>query len=305
MKQYEHTLSGKTVIVTAGNQGGGAVVAQRFAASGANVIIIANKVWVPNQQTNIHAIAEKITAAGGFAITFEVNLADANEINNTVNEIASQFGRIDILVNNFSIFNFKNAHDTTAEEFNKVINNVFATFFFSQACIPFLRDSDNPHVINIAPPLDMQSAKEACEHHLLFSISKYGMSFCTMGMAAEFKKWGIAFNSLWEARPHAGQTLEQNFLDEVTRGSNKPELYAEAAYLISLKPSKEFSGNYCVDEQILLEAGIDITQYAVDPGATPVKDIFLPGVNYEILKSVMKPQPRIEPVKLHKELHIP
>lgn len=148
-----------------------------------------------------------------------------------------------------------------------------------------LKQSENPHVINIAPPLDMTSAAEACQQHLLFSMSKYGMSFCTLGMAREFAQQGIAFNSLWQQRPVATQTLTINFSDQVLRGSNRPEVYAEAAYLISLKPAKEFSGNFCIDEAILREAGIDPSQYAVDPTATPVKDIFLPGVNYDILKA--------------------
>ena len=152
------------------------------------------------------------------------------------------------------------------------MGNVFATFFFSQACIPYLKKSENPHVINIAPPLDMIAAQEACKHHLLFSIAKYGMSFCTMGMAGEFKNLGIAFNSLWQERPIATQTLKMNFNNEMTRGSNKAELYAEAAYfLISLKPSKNFTGNYCIDENVLREAGMDVAQYAVDPTAAPVE----------------------------------
>ena len=161
-------------------------------------------------------------------------------------------------------------------------------WFFSKACIPYLQKSDNSHVINIAPPLDMASAKEACEHHLLFSLSKYGMSFCTMGMAEEFKKFGIAFNSLWQERPIATQTLKTNFDNEVISGSNKAEIYAEAALLISLKPSKKCTGNYFIDESVLREAGVDVTQYAVDPTATPVKDIFLPGVNYDVLKKTVR-----------------
>lgn len=275
-----NALEGKTVIVTAGNQGGGAIVALRFAASGANVVIIANK--EVNANSSVNFTADRIIAAGGKAITLEVDLANADEIQTAVAKIISSFGGIDILINNFSIFNFKRTLETTAEEFNKVMGNVFATFFFSQACIPYLKKAKNPHVINIAPPLDMLAAQEACEHHLLFSIAKYGMSFCTLGMAAEFRNVGIAFNSLWQERPIATQTLKINFANEVISGSNKAEIYAEAAYLISLKSSKEFTGNYFIDEHVLREAGIDVAQYAVDSSATPVKDVFLRGVNYDI-----------------------
>lgn len=269
-------LKNKTVLITSGHQGGGAAVALRYANAGANVVILAD------QET------KKIELPGGKSLTFSLNFSDISAIEKTIQKIISHFGGIDILINNFSQFHFKNSMETTAEDFNKVIKNIFATFFFSQACIPYLKKSENPHVINISPPLDMVSAKEACEHHLLFSISKYGMSFCTLGMAEEFRKFGIAFNSLWQKRPIATETLIRNFDNEVVKGSNRAEIYAEAAYLISLKPAKQFTGNYCIDEDIVREANIDLQQYAVDPSAPPIQDIFLPGVDYTILKSIIK-----------------
>ena len=284
---YSTTLKGKTVVVTAGNQGGGAVIAYRYAASGANVVVVANK--SPSlDRARVNDVAAKIIESGGEAMTLEVDLGDSRDIRSSVEKILERFGKMDIVINNYSIFNFKKSQDTTSDEFHTVIKNIYATLFFSQACINALKQSDNPHVINIAPPLDMDSAKEACENHLLFSLSKYGMSFCTLGMSKEFSEEGIAFNSLWQERPVATQTLTTNFDDEVTRGSNKPEIYAEAAYLISLKPSKTFTGNFCIDEEILREAGIELSQYAVDPTATPVKDIFLPGANYDLLKGAMQ-----------------
>lgn len=286
-KNEDILLEGKTVVITAGNRGGGAALAKRYAKAGANLVIVAHKEQSTMPQLEVNEVSENIVASGGNAITLTVDLTDAQEIKEAINQIITHFGQIDILINNFSTFNFKNTLETTPQEFNKVMGNVFATFFFSQACIPYLLKSDNPHVINISPPLILESAQEACEHHLLFSISKYGMSFCTMGMADEFKKCGIAFNSLWQERPIATQTLTTNFDNQVFKGSNRPEIYAEAALLISLKPAKEFTGNYCIDESILLEHGIDVTQYAVDPNATPIKDIFLPGVNYDMFKSIM------------------
>ena len=281
-------LKGKTAIITAGNRGGGASLALRFASAGANVAIIAPKETTTNLRLN--EISDQIKASGGKAKTWEVDLTSFYEIESAATEIFSFFGSIDIVVNNFSTFNFKPALETSSEEFNKVIGNVFTTFFLSQVCIPYLKDSPNPHVINIAPPLDMVSAQAACEHHLLFSISKYGMSFCTMGLAKECKNLGIAFNSLWQERPVSTATLSDNFSNDVVRGSNRPEIYAEAAYLISLKPAKEFSGNYCIDEALLIESGIDVSKYAVDPAARPVKDIFLPGADYSILKTILRPK---------------
>jgi len=279
-------LANKTVIVTAGHRGGGATVSRRFAAAGANIAIIAPRTTENNSRVN--EVSNQIISVGGKAITVEVDISNVDEIESAISKIATQFGGIDILINNFSIFNFHSVLETTPEEFSTVISNTFTTFFFSKACIPYLKNSNNPHVINISPPIDMKSAKEACGHHLLFSISKYGMSFCTIGMAEEFKHLGIAFNSLWQERPVSTATLKENFVDDVLRGSYKPEIYAEAAYLISLKPAKNFTGNFCIDEKILLEHGVDVRQFAVDPSATPVKDIFLPGADYNILRPMLK-----------------
>lgn len=278
----DNTLRNRTVIITAGNRGGGAAVALRFASAGASVVIIAPK--APDSQMT--ELSARINSAGGRLLPLEVNLADADEIYNAVAQAKSHFGGIDILINNFSTFNFKSTLETKPEEFGKVMGNIYTTFFFSQACIPYLKESQNPHVINIAPPLDMKSAQDACERHLLFSLSKYGMSFCTMGMAREFREFGIAFNCLWQERPISTATLKNNFANGVVRGSNRPEIYAEAAYLISLKSARDFTGNYCIDESILLENGIDLTKYAVDPSAPAVKDIFLPGADYNVLKSL-------------------
>ena len=276
------TLKNKTVIVTAGNQGGGAVLALRFASSGANVVIVAEKNPL-SEKISAAPILDKIITAGGKAIALEVDFSDANDIQLAVQKTIEHFGGIDIVINNYSIFNFKNSNHTTADEFHSIMRNIYATFFVSQSCIDALKKAENPHVINIAPPLDMHSAIEACQNHLLFSISKYAVSFCTLGMAKEFEPYGIAFNSLWQERPIATPTLIRNFSDQVVKGSNKPEVYAEAAYQIALKPAKTFTGHFCIDEAILREAGIDPSQYAVDPTATPVKDIFLPGVDYDIL----------------------
>ncbi len=276
------TLKNKTVIITAGNQGGGAVIALRFAASGANVAVIAEKNPL-SEKISTDPILEKIITAGGKAIALEVNLSDVNDIQLAVQKTIAHFGGIDIVINNYSIFNFKNSIHTTSDEFHSLMKNIYATFFISQSCIDALKKSENPHVINIAPPLDMSSAIEACQNHLLFSISKYAMSFCTLGMAKEFEPYGIAFNSLWQDRPIATQTLIRNFSDQVVKGSNKPEIYAEATYQIALKPAKTFTGNFCIDETVLREVSIDPSQYAVDSTATPVKDIFLSGVDYDIL----------------------
>lgn len=270
------TLKNKTVVITAGNRGGGLALSQKYAENGANVVMIADK-------------SDSITPVelSHNSKLIAVDFADEKQINDSVKTIIAEFGALDVLINNFSIFNFKNTQNTTPEMFHSVMKNVFATFFFSKACAPYLKESSNPHIINISPPFNMDAAKKACEHHLLFSISKYGMSFSTLGMAQEFKPLGIAVNSLWQERPIATKTLMENFDSAVVQGSNRPEVYAEAAYLISLKRACEFTGNYCIDEEILREANIDPSVYVINPNATPVKDIFLPGVDYNLLQEIL------------------
>lgn len=270
-------LKNKTVVITAGNGGGGLAISQKYVENGANVVMIADKsdAIIPH---GVLSHNSKLIA---------VDYADEKQINDAVKTIIAELGTLDVLINNFSIFNFKNVQNTTPEMFHNVMKNIFATFFFSKVCVPYLKKSSNPHIINISPPLNMEVAQKACEHHLLFSISKYGMSFSTLGMAEEFKPLGIAVNSLWQARPIATKTFMENFDNAVVQGSNRPEVYAEAAYLISLKPARQFTGNYCIDEEILREANIDPSLYAINPNATPVKDIFLPGVDYKLLQEIL------------------
>jgi citronellol/citronellal dehydrogenase len=267
----------KTVVITAGNRGGGLALSHKYAKSGANVVVIADK---------SDLIIPHVELSHNFKL-IAVDFTDEKQISDAVKIIITEFGALDVLINNFSIFNFKNTQNTIPEMFHNVMKNVFATFFFSKACAPHLKESSNPHIINISPPLNMEAAKKACEHHLLFSISKYGMSFSTLGMAEEFKPFGIAVNSLWQERPIATKTLMENFDNAVVQGSNRPEIYAEAAYLISLKPARIFTGNYCIDEEILREASIDPSSYAINPNATPVKDIFLPGADYNVLQEIL------------------
>ena len=271
-------LENKTVVITAGNRGGGLALSKKFLENGANVVMIA-------EQSETIASDNPLAAENSMVIA--IDFMDERQILDAVKTTFDRFESIDILINNYSIFNFKSAMDTTPEMFHRVMSNLFATLFFSKACTPYLKHSSNPHIINISPPLNMSAAKLACEHHQLFSISKYGMSFSKLGMAEELRPMGIAVNSLWQERPIATKTLMDNFDNEVVQGSNRPEVYAEAAYLISLKPAREFTGNYCIDEDILREANIDTSQYAVNPEANPVKDIFLPGVNYALLKTVL------------------
>jgi citronellol/citronellal dehydrogenase len=277
-------LKNKTIIITAGDRGMGAVMALQYAVNGANIAIIANKNVTLKEQVDIYAVEKQIIALGGRALTLNIDVNHVNEIEVAITDIIARFGGIDVLINNLSTLSFKTSEHVTPAEFDYVIaTNVRATFFISQACIPHLKRSANPHIINIAPPFHMEPAQAACKYHLLFSISKYGMSMCTLGMVEELKAYGIAVNSLWPETPIATQTLQNNFQSEIYKGSRWSEIMADAAYEIIQKPAKEFTGNFCVDEAVLRDSGVtDFTKYAVDPNTKPIKDIFLPGVDYKL-----------------------
>lgn len=280
LEHPNNSFKDKVVIVTAGNRGGGAVVAETFAASGANVIIIAPKETQPNPRLN--EVASKIQQKRGHAKTVEVDVTSEQAIASAINTIGSEYGCIDILINNFSQLHFKSSLETSEADFHRVMQNPFATLFFSKACIPYLSKSNNPHVINISPPIDMSALHQACEHHPLFAISKYSMTFLALGMAREHR--GIAFNVLWQERPIVTPTLISNFPKEVVDGSNRPEIYAHAAYLMALKSAQEFTAQSVLDGDILRQAGIDTQQYANNPNAKPVVDIYCNGVDYDIFK---------------------
>ncbi len=271
-----------TALITAGNQGGGLEITRNFLNKGVNVAIIADK-----HKTNDNAWCEGYPRDKIFIV--DADFADNEELSKAVASIIDKFTTLDVLINNYSIFNFKNLTHITVKEYQDVMSNISSTFFLSKLCIPYLKHSHNPHIINISPPLfHQQPTQEACQHHLAFSISKYGMSYCTLGLAEELKPLGIAVNSLWQERPIATQTLINNFDNDVVRGSYRAEIYAEAAYLISQKPANNASGQFYIDEQVIQEAGLDPKDFAVDNQSPPVKDIFLPGVNYELLKSALE-----------------
>lgn len=273
----------QTVIVTAGNQGGGLALTQKFLNSGANVAIIGDIKSTAKDNTSLNEqFSDRIYIV-------EADFSDYEDLKRAVACISSHFKSIDVLINNYSIFNFKPVSTLSVDEYHALMNNVFSALFLSKLCVPFLKASHNPHIINISPPIIHENAaKEACLHHLGFSISKYGMSFCTMGLAEELKPFGIAVNSLWQERPIATKTLRDNFDNEVVKGSYCAEIYAEAAYLISQKSARDATGNYYIDEALITESGQDPEQFAVDKNAKPIKDIFLAGVDYSILNTVLK-----------------
>lgn len=265
---------GKTVFITGGSRGIGLAIGLRFAREGANVAIAAKEEI--NSATSIYTASEQIIAAGGQALPLNIDVCDVSAIKNAVDKTVAQFGGIDLLINNVSAFCFTDTINTQPQQFDLLFSvNARATFFVSQACVPYLKRALNPQIINISPPLAMEP--KWFKNHLAFTMSKYGMSMCTLGMAAELQSFNIAVNSLWPRTTIATTTIQDHFLPEVYKGSRWPTIMADAAFELAEKKSSDCTGNFFIDEQLLRETGItDFSSYAVDCNSPLVGDLFVP-----------------------------
>lgn len=268
-------LNGKTVFITGSSRGIGEAIAIRCAKDGANVVIAAKSAEPhPKLPGTIFTAAEKVERSGGRALPVQMDVRKEGEIANAVAKAVEAFGGIDILVNNASaIFPLPTLH-TPPNKFDLMMQcNMRATFLCSQACIPHMKKSANAHILNISPPLSMHPKWFAA--HLGYTLSKYGMSMCTLGMAAEFAQEGIAVNSLWPKTTIATSAIE-TFFPAVYKKSRKTSIMADAAYAIVTKKSKETTGNFFIDEEVLKRDGVtDFAQYALHPEETLQADLFL------------------------------
>ncbi|MBK6982288.1 MAG: NAD(P)-dependent oxidoreductase [Betaproteobacteria bacterium] len=270
------TLAGKTLFITGASRGIGREIAIRAARDGANVAIAAKTSEPhPKLKGTVHTVASEVEAAGGKALAIVLDVRDDAAIAAAVEAAAKAFGGIDILVNNASAIALTPTLETPARRFDLMVGvNVRATFLCTQAAIAHLRRAPNPHVLNLAPPLSMQAKWFA--GHAAYTISKYGMSLCTLGMAEEFRADGIAVNSLWPATTIATAAVEFNFPPEILAASRHPAIMADAAHAILTSPSRATTGNFFLDEEVLRAAGIvDFDRYAVTPGMPPFKDLFV------------------------------
>jgi citronellol/citronellal dehydrogenase len=270
------SLAGKTLFITGASRGIGREIALRAARDGARVAIAAKTVEPhPRLKGTIHTVAAEIEAAGGKALAIALDVRDEAAIAKAVARTAAEFGGIDILVNNASAISLTPTLETPARRFDLMMGvNVRATFLCSQACIPHLRRAPNPHILNLAPPPAMKAKWFA--GHAAYTISKYGMSLCTLGMAEEFRPDGIAVNSLWPATTIGTAAVEFNFPPEILAASRLPAIMADAAHVILTRASREASGNFYLDEDVLRAAGVeDFERYAITPGVTPCKDLFV------------------------------
>lgn len=274
------SLAGKKIFVTGGSRGIGLAIAIRAAKDGA-MIAIAAKTNEPNPKLpgTIHTAASEITAAGGKALAIQCDLRDENQISAAVDQAAKEFGGIDILINNASAINLTPTLQTPAKRFDLMFDvNVRGTFLTSQAVLPHLQESAkagrNPHILTLSPPLSMKA--KWFRNHVAYTMAKYGMSMCVLGMSEEFKREKIAVNALWPRT--AIDTAALAMIPGVdTAACRTPEILADAAYIILNRESASCSGNFFVDDEVLASEGItDLEKYSVVPGTTDfLLDFFL------------------------------
>jgi citronellol/citronellal dehydrogenase len=273
------TLKGKTLFITGASRGIGKAIALRAAQDGANIAVVAKTAEPhPKLPGTVYSSVDEIKKAGGKAIPCIADVRFEDQIQAAVNATVKEFGGIDILVNDASAINLTPTLETDLKRFDLMFSvNVRGTFLCSKLCIPYLKKSKNPHILNLSPPLNLDPKWFA--NHLAYTISKYGMSMCVLGMAEEFKKDNIAVNALWP-RTAVATAAVQNLLggDVTVKHTRKPEIVADAAYLILTMPSRECTGNFFIDDEVLIKNGItDLSIYSVVPGAKLIQDFFLYG----------------------------
>lgn len=274
------SLAGKRIFITGGSRGIGLAIALRAAADGASIAIAAKTAEEnPKLPGTIFSAAKEIEAAGGIALPIQCDIRDEDAIVAAVNKAAAQFGGIDILINNASAINLTPTEKTPPKRFDLMFDvNVRGTFLTSQAAVPHLRDSAkagrNPHILTLSPPLSMKA--KWFKNHVAYTMSKYGMSMCVLGMAEEFKRDGIAVNALWPRT--AIDTAALQMIPGVdTDFCRKPEILSDTAYIILNRDAKTTIGNFFVDDEVLASEGItDLEKYSVKPGTTDfLLDFFL------------------------------
>ncbi|HET7261891.1 MAG TPA: NAD(P)-dependent oxidoreductase [Casimicrobiaceae bacterium] len=269
------SLEGKTLFITGASRGIGLAIALRAARDGANVTVAAKSSEPdPRLPGTIHSAAAAIEAAGGQALAVRCDIRDDAEIRAAVEQTVARFGGIDILVNNASAIWLRGTLDTPMKRFDLMHGvNARGTFACTQACLPLLLKSPNPHVLTLAPPPTLDPRWWG--PHVGYTLAKMGMSFVTLGLAQEFASQGVAVNALWPRTVIATEALRMlPDLDE--RRCRKPDIVADAAHAIVVAPSRARTGRFLIDEEVLREEGVtDFAAYAVDPSVPPLPDLFL------------------------------
>lgn len=271
-----NSLKDKVIFITGGSRGIGLAIALRAAQEGARIVIAAKTTEPhPDLPGTIYTAAQQIRAAGGEVLPLKMDIRMDDQIQDAVSKAVSEFGGIDILINNASAIFLADTQRTPLKRFDLMFNcNVRGTFAASQACIPHLKKASNPHILNLSPPLSMKSHWFA--NHCAYTMSKYGMSMCVLGMSSEFKDDGIAVNALWPRTAIDTAAIGMIGGEALRRSCRKPEIVADAAHWILTQPSRSTTGNFFIDEEVLNKAGItDFAPYAVTPGSPLAPDFFI------------------------------
>ena len=274
------SLNGKTLFITGASRGIGLAIAKRAAKDGANIAIAAKTVDPnPKLEGTIHSAASEIEAAGGKALALECDIRSEDDVQLAVAQTVERFGGIDICVNNASALSLTPIEKTEMKRFDLMFGvNTRGTFLTSKTCLPHLKKAGNPHILVLSPPLDMHP--KWFSGHVAYSIAKYGMSLCVLGLADELKSAGVAVNALWP-RTTIATAAVKNILggDKLIRMSRTPDIVADAAHLVFNQPAKSFTGHFLIDDTFLHEAGgvRDFESYRVDATMPLAPDFFVPA----------------------------
>jgi len=271
------TFKSKTVFITGGSRGIGKAIALKLATEGANIVIAAKTTEVnPKLEGTIFSAAEEIEKAGGNCLPVKCDIRNEEEVVAAVEQAIKTFGVIDILVNNASAINLSPVSILPAKQYDLMQDiNSRGTYLVSRHCIPYLKKSSNGHILTMSPPLSLDT--KWFSHFAPYTLSKFGMSMLTLGLSEELKKDGVAANCLWP-RTTIATAAVKNILggEELMQKSRKPEILADAAYFILQMNSKETTGNFFIDDEVLAKNGItDLGKYAVTPGGELMEDLFL------------------------------
>jgi citronellol/citronellal dehydrogenase len=274
----DKTLKGKTLFISGASRGIGLAIALRAARDGANIAIAAKTAEPhPKLKGTIYTAADDVRAAGGKALPLLCDIRDEAQVMAAIEQTVAEFGGIDICVNNASAISLTDSQMTEMKRFDLMMGiNTRGTFMVSKYCIPHLKKAGNPHILMLSPPLDMKPKWFA--HSTAYTMAKFGMSMCVLGLAAEQKGAGIAVNALWP-RTTIATAAVGNLLggDAMMRASRTPEIMGDAAYAILTRPSREFTGQFCIDDKVLYQSGVrDFERYRVDATVPLMSDFFVP-----------------------------
>lgn len=269
-------LLGRTAIITGSSRGIGRAIALALAKQGANVVVTGKTVSPhPKLEGTIHTVAEEIRASGGTVMAVPLDVRDETTINKLVSDVVSKFGGIDILVNNASAIYVADTRTLALKQFDLMFQvNVRATYACSQACLPYLTQSRHAHVLNLSPPINLDP--KWFRDHAAYTITKYGMSMCTLGMAEEFRPHKVAVNSLWPRTTIGTAAIKNLFPPALYAASRLPDIVALAAEMIVKEDSARFTGQFLIDEDYLRSKGVDnFDRFAIDPRVPLHTDFFL------------------------------